>query len=138
MYIEGLKSFLEPGMRRVRCEMERLLASEVSLLGETNRSLLGSGGKGMRPGLALLLAGALGGVTSISYRTVEVLPNTGEAGVIYLVAHPHGDSDSYDEYIWTGSAYEKIGNTDVDLSGYVRAAELSAISNAQIDTICAT
>ena len=68
MYIEGLKSFLEPGMRRVRCEMERLLSSDVSLLGETNRSLLGSGGKGMRPGLALLLAGALGGVTGGTIR----------------------------------------------------------------------
>lgn len=78
MYIEGLKSFLEPGMRRVRCEMERLLSSDVSLLGETNRSLLGSGGKGMRPGLALLLAGALGGVTGDTIRfaaAAELLHN---------------------------------------------------------------
>ena len=30
MYIEELKSFLEPGMRRVRCEMERLLSAKSS------------------------------------------------------------------------------------------------------------
>ena len=111
----------------------------VSITVPTNNNQLTNGaGYQTASDVSAAIAGALGGVTSISYRTVEVLPNTGEAGVIYLVAHPHGDSDSYDEYIWTGSAYEKIGNTDVDLSGYVRAAELSAISNAQIDTICAT
>lgn len=43
---------------------------------------------------------------------------------IYLVPHTHDSKDSYDEYLTTyvNSAYswEKIGNTDVDLSGYVK------------------
>ena len=63
MRIEGLKAFLKPLMQRVRGMMEAVLASDISLLGETNRSLLASGGKGMRPGMALLIAGALGGAT---------------------------------------------------------------------------
>jgi hypothetical protein len=45
----------------------------------------------------------------------------------------------YDEYIWIASTskYEKIGSTDVDLSGYVQASEMVAITNAEIDTIVA-
>ena len=78
MRIEGLKAFLEPLMQRVRDMMEAVLASDISLLGETNSSLLASGGKGMRPGMALLIAGALGGATKDSIRfaaAAELLHN---------------------------------------------------------------
>jgi len=80
---------------------------------------------------------AIAGVTQISYQVVESLPATGSAGVIYLVAHSHGTGDAYDEYIWTGNTFEKIGNTDVDLSGYWAKADLVAITNAEIDSILA-
>lgn len=83
------------------------------------------------------IANAVGGITSISYQIVTELPATGKAGVIYLIAHAHGTSDSYDEYIWTGSAYEKIGNTDVDLSDYLMKSDMVAITNAEIDEIFA-
>ena len=65
------------------------------------------------------IASAIGGITQFSIEVVQELPQTGEVGVIYLVAHSHGTGDVYDEYIWTGSGYEKIGNTDVDLTNYV-------------------
>ena len=82
---------------------------------------------------------AIAGVTQISYEVVTSLPTTGQTGVIYLVAHSHGTSDVYDEYIWVASTskFEKIGNTDVDLSGYWAKADLVAITNAEIDTIMA-
>ena len=83
------------------------------------------------------VSNAIAGVTQISYQVVESLPTTGSAGVIYLVAHSHGTGDAYDEYIWTGTTFEKIGNTDVDLSGYWAKADLVAITNAEIDTILA-
>lgn len=41
----------------------------------------------------------------------------------------------YDEYIWTGTGYEKIGTTDVDLTNYWSKTELVAIQNNEIDTI---
>ena len=47
------------------------------------------------------------------------LPESGETGKIYLIPHEHDEGDSYDEYIWVDGAWEKIGNTDIDLSGYV-------------------
>lgn len=82
------------------------------------------------------ISNAVGGITSISYQIVASLPDTGATGVIYLIAHSHGTSDSYDEYIWTGTAFEKIGNTDVDLSGYLKKSDMVAITNAEIDEIC--
>lgn len=42
---------------------------------------------------------------------------------IYLKAHEHGTGDSYDEYIYTAGKWEKIGNTDIDLSGYLKTAD---------------
>lgn len=80
---------------------------------------------------------AIAGIAQISYEVVQSLPVTGENGKIYLVAHSHGTGDAYDEYIWTGTAFEKIGNTDIDLSGYMLKSDMEAITNAEIDTIVA-
>lgn len=66
---------------------------------------------------------ALEGVSGFEFEVVESLPATGEKGKIYLVAHNHGEKDIYDEYIWTGTAYEKIGSTDIDLSSYYTKSE---------------
>lgn len=68
---------------------------------------------------------AIGGITSFEYQVVDNLPETGVKGVIYLKLHSHGDQDIYDEYIWVGDKYEKIGNTDVDLAGYVQGTGLT-------------
>ena len=83
------------------------------------------------------VANAIAGVTSISYQVVASLPATGENGVIYLVAHSHGTGDGYDEYIWVGSSFEKLGNTDIDLSGYMLKTDMIAITTAEIDTLFA-
>lgn len=83
------------------------------------------------------VANAIGGVTSITYQVVQTLPATGENGVIYLVAHSHGTGDAYDEYVWVGSSFEKLGNTDIDLSGYMLKTDMVAITTAEIDTLFA-
>jgi hypothetical protein len=80
---------------------------------------------------------AIAGVTQFDFQVVTSLPATGVKGIIYLVAHSHGTGDAYDEYIWTGSAYEKIGNTDIDLSGYMLKTDMVAITTAEIDTLFA-
>lgn len=84
------------------------------------------------------ITNAVSGITQFSYEVVASLPATGVNGKIYLVAHSHGTGDAYDEYIWTGSEYEKIGNTDIDLSGYMLTTDMVAITNAEIDTIVAS
>jgi hypothetical protein len=78
---------------------------------------------------------AIGSLTQLSYQKVDALPATGSTGVIYLVAHSHGTQNVFDEYIWYSNAFEKIGNTDIDLSGYLLAADLKAITNSDIDSL---
>ena len=79
----------------------------------------------MNPATKKYVDDAIGGITGVEFRVVEALPTTGEAGVIYLMAHTHGTQDIYDEYIWVTDKFEKIGNTDIDLSGYVTTQALS-------------
>ena len=82
---------------------------------------------------------AIAGVTQFDLQVVTNLPTTGKKGVIYLIAHGHGTNDSYDEYIWvtngTTSNFEKLGNTDINLSAYVKNTDLVSITNAEIDAI---
>lgn len=85
----------------------------------------------------LLINSAVGNITSIRYEKVTSLPAAGSNGVIYLVAHSHGTQDIYDEYIWLSETktYEKIGNTDIDLSAYVKKSELTAITTNDLNTM---
>ena len=62
---------------------------------------------------------AIAGISGIEFEIVQVLPATGDAGTIYLV--PAGQSatgDIYEEWIYLNSAWEKLGTTAVDLTGY--------------------
>ena len=83
-----------------------------------------------------LIDNGLSGITGIDFQIISELPSTGKKGVIYLV----GSNSPYNEYIWVeptgGTAYfEEIGNTSIDLSGYVQSSEMHAMTNAEIDTI---
>lgn len=84
-----------------------------------------------------LINSAVGKVTSIKYQKVDSLPTAGENGVIYLISHSHGTQDIYDEYIWISDTktFEKIGNTDIDLSAYVKSSELVAITTDELNAM---
>lgn len=83
------------------------------------------------------ITSAISGITGITFEVVTTLPSTGSAGTIYLVPNSGTGQNIYDEYIWVNNAFEKIGSTAVDLSGYVQFTDLVAITNAEIDTIVA-
>ena len=81
------------------------------------------------------IASATAGITGISFAVAESLPESGNNGTIYLVADTHSDAkDSYDEYIYVNNAWEKLGNTDVDLSGY--QPKMTALTESDINKIC--
>lgn len=84
-----------------------------------------------------LIQTAVANLTSISYSIVEELPETGETGVIYLISNSGSGNNIYDEYIWTGSAMELLGTTELSLDGYVQESDLTAITNSEIDTLLA-
>lgn len=83
---------------------------------------------------------AISSVAGLQFEKVTTLPATGENGVIYLVPNSGSTKNSFDEYVWITvdgtSDFEKIGTTDVDLSGYVLSSELIPLTTAEIDAIC--
>lgn len=69
----------------------------------------------------------------LSAKVVDSLPTTGERGVLYLVAAASPDASSnnnYVEYVWIEdtSKFEKLGDTAVNLSGYVKSGDLKALT----------
>lgn len=75
--------------------------------------------------------------THFTFQKVEELPDTSSASanVIYLVAKDTPGTSAYDEYLLVDGAWELIGNTDVDLSGYMLKTDMTAITNGEIDDI---
>lgn len=84
---------------------------------------------------------AISSVKQFQYEVVTELPTAAAAtmGKIYLVKHAHSSSDSYDEYITIQSnttySWEKIGNTDIDLSGYFNTLNWSVYDGKYPDSI---
>jgi len=81
-----------------------------------------------------------GDITGISFEVVNALPATGVSGVIYLKAIGGASNpDAYEEYVWLASQnkFEKLGDTNIDLSGYMLKTDITTISNSEIDTITA-
>lgn len=65
-------------------------------------------------------------IQKVTLRKVTVLPETGETNVIYLVPKTGTTQDVFDEWIWVDNAWEHIGTTEVDLSGYYTKTESDA------------
>ena len=62
------------------------------------------------------------------YKVVEVLPETGETNVIYLVPSPRpSEKNIKDEFIWVDGSWEQIGSTEIDLSDYAHKGDVVAV-----------
>ena len=60
----------------------------------------------------------IGNLANLQISVVNTLPLTGETNIIYLVKKEGTTPDIHDEYVYVEDTWEKIGNTDVDLSNY--------------------
>ena len=70
----------------------------------------------------------------------EVVTSTSamtDANTIYLMSNSGSGNNIYDEYIVVNNKPEKIGTTEVDLSGYLKESDFTAISNQDIESILA-
>lgn len=73
-------------------------------------------------------------IPKFAIKVVTELPTEDiSTSTIYLKAHEHGEGDGYDEYIYVDAAWEKIGNTDVDLSDYLKSADASTLYVTKTD-----
>ena len=84
------------------------------------------------------IAAAVAGASHLKRTIVDALPDAGEAdeNTIYMVAKSGdtGDRDGYDEYFVIEGAWEKIGDTVVDLTEYAKTSEVtSAIGAAKTE-----
>ena len=79
---------------------------------------------------------AIAGISGFHAEIVSELPASGQSNILYLLAKSSAASgDGYDEYLYINGAWELIGSTDIDLSGYVQASEMHAITNTEITAI---
>ena len=79
---------------------------------------------------------AIAGVSTFRAEIVNALPSTGASNILYLVAKTSSESGNiYDEYLYIGGAWELVGSTGMDLSGYVKASEMHALTNSEITAI---
>lgn len=79
---------------------------------------------------------AIADITGFHAEIVSELPAVGQTNILYLLAKSSAASgDGYDEYLYINGAWERVGSTDIDLSGYVQASEMHAITNTEITEI---
>lgn len=76
-------------------------------------------------------------IKTIKIQAVTTLPKTGEDNVIYLVPKAGGGTTQNvkDEYVWTGTDFEKIGDTEIDLSNYWNKDDLVECTDEDINTL---
>lgn len=73
---------------------------------------------------------------SFTAKVVDVLPDVGEDGILYLVPKDEKSNDNtYNEYLFINNAYELIGDTAVDLSDYVTTEKLTQSLDGKQDNL---
>ena len=76
--------------------------------------------------------GAQGIPGSVKMQIVETLPETGADDTIYLIAKTSPeDQNVYDEYIYTNSNWERIGDTSINLDNYYTKEEADVLINSK-------
>lgn len=86
------------------------------------------------------VATAIANADHLKRTKVSALPAVGSAdpNTIYMLPISGATGDNkFTEWMVIDGTWEKTGSSDVDLSGYVEESDLAAITNAEIDTICA-
>lgn len=77
--------------------------------------------------------GDLSAIPKFTISVVSSLPTSDiSTSTIYLLSNGGSSGNSYDEYLYVNGAWEKIGTTEVDLSGYVPTTR--TVNNKQLNT----
>lgn len=77
-------------------------------------------------------------LTGFTAKAVDVLPETGEDNIIYLVKNEESTENQnvYDEYLWINGAFEKLKSTDkIDLSDYYTKSQADTLLAAKQDKL---
>lgn len=117
-----------------KTKLDKLFNTEIStVISEESTDLTAASSKAVREYVKSVLANVAGFTAEI----IERFPaDGGQAGVIYLLDNSTTQGDNaYSEYMWINNKWELIGSTAVNLSEYVKASELTPLTNSEIETI---
>ena len=67
----------------------------------------------------------IGAIQQFHYEVYPTLPQTGASNVLYLIGPTGTGADKYEEYVYANNDWTKIGDTSIDLSGYVTTQALT-------------
>ena len=94
--------------------------SEVTISTEINSSSTNDTAAGSKAVYDYVVS-AVANIERFSAVIVSVLPESGEINKMYLVPKTAGTpDDGYDEYLFIDSKWEKVGTTNIDLTGYLK------------------
>lgn len=71
-----------------------------------------------------ILKEMIANLANLQIEIVDQLPSVGETNIIYLVKKSGSAPDIHDEYIFVDGKWEKIGDTEIDLSNYYTRDEV--------------
>lgn len=123
----GLLYVLTDILNKLKAKQDVLTISEVISSDSTNQTVPGA------KAVYDYVSSAVASMTGLSAQIVTELPTVGQNNVLYLIAKASAaESDAYDEYMWINGGWELIGTTAVDLSGYLKASDISDWAKAEI------
>lgn len=70
--------------------------------------------------------------TKLKKEVVTSLPSTGKEDIIYLLKNKNDTNNYYTEYMWIGGRWEIIGDTKVDLAGYLKSSDIVGNLNSTL------
>lgn len=71
-----------------------------------------------------ILKEMIANLANLQIEIVDQLPSIGETNIIYLVKKSGSALDIHDEYVFVDGKWEKIGDTEIDLSNYYTRDEV--------------
>lgn len=71
-----------------------------------------------------ILKEMIANLANLQIEIVDQLPSVGETNIIYLVKKSGSAPDIHDEYVFVDGKWEKIGDTEIDLSNYYTRDEV--------------
>lgn len=71
-----------------------------------------------------ILKEMIANLANLQIEIVDQLPSVGETNIIYLVKKSSSAPDIHDEYVFVDGKWEKIGDTEIDLSNYYTRDEV--------------
>lgn len=71
-----------------------------------------------------ILKEMIANLANLQIEIVDRLPSVGETNIIYLVKKSGSAPDIHDEYVFVDGKWEKIGDTEIDLSNYYTRDEV--------------